>query len=173
MRKSLPISLLGLVATGVVFMLQLNPLSGFLMVLLAAIFWPIVLINASMVGVALEAIVGRVSRLWLLLPMMFYGSYWFAASLDHLALREMTSQYEVSNARVVTGFDPARHALVFEYDGDGGLLTQDFALPVAYYVEPKLLEGYRSLRIIESTVCAKLGGNNAFRAAGIVSRRVV
>lgn len=62
MRKSLPISLLGLVATAAVFMLQLNPVSGFLLILLAAIFWPVILVNASMVGVAIEAIVGRVSR---------------------------------------------------------------------------------------------------------------
>jgi hypothetical protein len=165
MRRIFPISLVGLVATGVVFMLQLIPIIGVFLMFMLAMFWSVVLINASMIGVAIEAIVGRVSRLWLLLPIMFYGGYWIVATLDHLALREIASQYDVSNARVMTGFDPVRQALVFERDGDGEWLTQNFALPVAYTINPNFPEGYLSNRMIESSVCAKVRESSALRAA--------
>jgi hypothetical protein len=166
-RKLFPISLLGLVAAGAIFMLQAIPEVGILLMVVLAMFWPIVLINASMIGVAIEAIGGRVSRLWLLLPVIFYGGYWITATLDHLALREIASRYEVSNARVVTEFDPVKQALVFEADRDrdGEWLTQNFALPVAYVVNTNFPEGYLSNRMIDSTVCAKLGGSSALRAA--------
>jgi hypothetical protein len=165
MLRIFPISLIGFVATGVVFVLQLIPIIGIFLMLALAMFWSVVLINASMIGVAIEAIVGRVSRLWLLLPIMFYGGYWIVATPDHLALREIASRYDVSNARVVTGFDPVRQALVFERDGDGARLTQNFALPVAYTVNPNFPEGYLSNRMIESSVCAKVRESRALRAA--------
>jgi hypothetical protein len=168
-----PISLLGLVATGAVFLLQVIPEIGVVLMVVLAMFWPIVLINASMIGVAIEAIGGRVSRLWLLLPVIFYGGYWIAATLDRLALREIASQYEVSNARVVTGFDPVHQALVFEADGVGGWLTANFALPVSYNVDPSLPEEYRSNRMVESTVCAKLNGSNALRAAFVYGSAIL
>ncbi len=176
-RKLFPISLLGLLATGAVFMLQTIPELGFVLMLLFAMLWSVlwsaVLINASMIGVAIEVIIGRVSSLWLLLPVIFYGGYWIAATMDHLALREIASRYEVSNTRVVTGFDPVKQALVFESDGDGGWLVENFALPVAYDVNPSLPEGYRSNRMIESTVCAKLNGSSALRAASVYGSAIL
>ncbi len=156
MRKFFPISLLGLVAAGVVYLLQVIPLTGIFLMFALAMFWSVVLINGSMIGVLIEALVGRVSRLWLVLPMVFYGGYWTVAALDHSALHELGRRYDVSNARVVTGFDPLRQALVFEGDGDGAWHTQNFALPVAYSVNSSFPEGYLSNRMIEITVCAKV-----------------
>ena len=165
MHKYFPISLAGLVATGVVFVLQVIPFTGIFLMFAFAMFWSVVLINASMIGVAIEALVGRVSRLWFLLPLVFYGGYWTVATLDHFALREIASRYDVSNARVVTGFDPVGQALVFEKDGDGAWLTQNFALPVAYSTNPNFPEGYLSNRMIESTVCTKVRESRALQAA--------
>ncbi|MCV9965124.1 hypothetical protein OIU34_24915 [Pararhizobium sp. BT-229] len=165
MRQYFPISLLGFVVTGVVFVLQAIPVTGIFLMFAFAMFWSAVLINASMIGVVIEVIVGRVSRLWLVLPLVFYGGYWIAATLDHFALRELSSRYDVANARVVTGFDPVRQALVFEGDGDGAWLTRNFALPVAYSVNPNFPEGYLSNRMIEITVCTKVRGSRALQAA--------
>jgi hypothetical protein len=167
MRKRFPISLFGLVATGVVFVLQVIPFTGIFLMFAFAMFWSVVLVNASMIGVAIEAFAGRVSRLWILLPLAFYGGYWAVAALDHMALRELTSRYDVSNAQVVTGFDPARQVLVVERDSDGAWLTQNFALPVVYSTNRNFPEGYLSSRMIESGVCAKVRESRALQAASI------
>lgn len=164
MRKYFPISLLGLVATGVVYLLQVIPLTGILLMFALAMFWSVVLINGSMIGVLIEALVGRVSRLWLVLPLVFYGGYWTVAALDRLALHELGRRYDASNARVVTGFDPLRQALVFEGDGDGAWLTQNFALPVAYSVNSNFPEGYLSNRMIEIPFCAKVHESRGLEA---------
>ncbi|WP_442188745.1 hypothetical protein [Rhizobium leguminosarum] len=167
MRRYFPISLLGLVVTGGVFVLQAIPFTGIFLMFVFAMAWSIVLVNGSMIGVAIEAIGGRVSRLWLLLPLVFYGGYWTFATLDHLALRDLASRTEAANAQVVTGFDPARQALVFAKGGawDGAWLTQNFTLPVAYSVNPNFPEGYLSNRMIDSAVCAKVRETRALQSA--------
>lgn len=164
MRSFFPISLLGLVATGVVFVLQLIPIIDIFLMVALAMLWSVVLVNASMIGVALEAVVGRVSRLWLLLPVTFYGGYAILATLDHAALLDLKKRYDLANERVVTGFDPSRHALVFDGEGDGAWLTQNYFLPVAYTAK-RLTEGYVSKRIIESSVCAGVRSRALKRSA--------
>lgn len=54
MRRILPISLIGLVATGVVFVLQGIPAIGIFLMYTLAMFWSVVLINASMIGVRIK-----------------------------------------------------------------------------------------------------------------------
>ncbi|WP_245437650.1 hypothetical protein [Neorhizobium tomejilense] len=157
-RRHFPISLVGLVVTGCVFVLQAIPFTGIFLMFAMAMAWSVVLVNGSMIGVAIEAIMGRVSRLWLLLPLIFYGGYWTVAALEHSALRELTSRTDAANMQVMTGFDPAHHALVFERDenGNSAWLTNNFALSVAYTVKGNVPEGYLSKRMIERPLCVKL-----------------
>ncbi|MFA1624563.1 hypothetical protein ACDY96_17555 [Rhizobium mongolense] len=74
MHKKFPISLVGLVVTAVVFVLQAIPITGIFLMFAFAMVWSAVLINASMIGVATEVFIGRVSRIWLLLPLVFLAS---------------------------------------------------------------------------------------------------
>jgi hypothetical protein len=50
-------------------------------------------------------------------------------------------------------------------EGDGAWLTQNYRLPVVYMADPNVPEGYRSHRMIDSTVCAKVRENRAAAAA--------
>lgn len=161
MRRFFPISLLGLVATPVVFLLQIAPSIGIFLMMVGAAFWSAVLINASMIGVAIEVAAKRVARAWLLLPLLFYGGYWVAVAADHLALRQLRIQFDEANEKVAVDFDPTRHALVFQNGDDGGWLTQNFALPVAYAIDPNSVVGYRSKRLIEFSVCKDIGKKRA------------
>lgn len=156
MHKSFPVSLLGLVATAVVFLLQVVPIIGFFLMVVAAPFWSVLLINGSMIGVAIEVAVGRVARFWLLLPILFYGGYWLAATSDHLALWQLRSQYDAANAKVAVDFEPTRHALVFQNSDAGAWLTQNYALPVAYSINSNFPEGYRSNRMVDFSVCTTI-----------------
>lgn len=149
----------------VFLILQWFPYTGILLMLVGGPIWSAVLINLFLIALAIEVVVGRVSRLWFLLPIIFYGGYWIAATLDHLALHEIASRYDAANDQVVTGFDPIRQALVFEGGDSGAWLTQNFALPVAYTVNPNFPEGYLSNRMIEITACRKVRESRAASAA--------
>lgn len=167
MFRYIPASLIFLVATGVVFLLQMVPFIGIFLMFMLAMFWSVMLVNAAMIGTAIEALIGRVSRLWLVLPLAFYGGYWFIAAQDHQALRTLGASYDAANARVVTQFDPDRHALVFDGDNADTALVHNYALPVVYSLDKGTPEGFRSHRMMESAVCAKVHETRALQASRI------
>lgn len=167
MRRLLPISLAFFVLTGIVYALQAIPFTGIILMFMLAMFWSVLLINAGMIGVAIEAAIGRVFRLWLVVPVAFYGGYFYYAAQDRATLAGLTAAYDASNARTSIPFDPERHALVFEGDGGAGpWLTQNYGLPVSYSVG-KGTEEYRSHRMMEQSVCVRVRETPALSAAGV------
>jgi hypothetical protein len=170
MRRVFPSSLIFFVITGVVFALQAMPVPGIYLMMVMAMLWPVLLVNAGLIGIAAEAAIGRVSRWWLIVPVMFYGGYWAVAVQDRLALHKLSASFDAANARVVTGFDPERQAITFdESDGqrNGAWLTQNYALPVAYSVNENVPEGYLSQRMLDNATCAKVRENLAAGAASV------
>jgi hypothetical protein len=161
----MPASLVFFIATAVVFALQALPVTGIFLMFAMAMFWSVALVNLGMIGVALEAASGRVARSWILLPLGFYGGYWTLAALDHATLRRLGQAYDLANASVTTDFDTGRQALVFDQDGSGAWLTQNFALPVAYTVNANFPKGFLSHRMMESAVCAKVRQNPTLNAS--------
>jgi len=167
MFSFLPKSLLFFVATGLVFALQTIPVIGIFLMFMLAMFWSVLLINAGMIGIAIEAASGRVSRLWLIVPVLSYGGYVAIAAQDHLTLRRLSAAYDAANARVTIPFDPAHQALVFEKGEYGAWLTQNFALPVAYSAYSNVSEGYRSYRMMGRDVCARVRRTPALKASSV------
>ena len=167
MSSSLPKSLLFFVTAGLVFALQTIPAIGIFLMFVLAIFWSVLLINAGMIGIAIEAASGRVLRPWLIVPVLFYGGYVAIAAQDHLMLRGLSAAYDAANARVTISFDPAHQVLVFENGDYGEWLTQNFALPVAYSVNSNVSEGYRSYRMMGREVCARVRKTPALRASSV------
>jgi hypothetical protein len=80
----MPRSLMFFVATGVVYVLQFVPGIGIILMFMGAMFWPIVWINAGFVSLAIEAWIGRISRLWLVAPIAWFGGYYAVAALSHM-----------------------------------------------------------------------------------------
>lgn len=167
MARSFPRSLGFFVVTGVVFLLQWIPPTGFFLMLMQALFWSILLVNAGMIGVAFEASSGRVARWWLALPIAFYGGYWAFAAVDHIRLYRLSVAAEAGNASVVSVFDPSRQALVFDEGRSAAWLTQNSALPVAYTVAAAHPVGYLAHRMVEKAVCDRIGARPAFKAASV------
>lgn len=168
MRRRFPFSLLFFALTAALFVLQMIPLIGIFLMLLLAIFWSVLLINAGMIGIAVEAAIGRVSRWWLVVPLVFYGGYWAVAARDHMTMRRLGAAYDATNAKVMTGFDPVRQALAFDGragNGAGAWLTQNYDLPVAYSVNDNFQEGFLSYRMMGKDICAKVRETPALRAA--------
>lgn len=166
--RRIPFSLGFFVIAAGVFALQMIPIVGIVMMFMLAPFWSVLLINAGMLGTAFEALSKRVSRGWLLLPVLFYGTYFGFAALDHATLAKLGHDFDATNAKVAVPFDPQHQALAFEGDGQAGSwYVQNFALPVAYSRSKQHPEGFRSNRMMETEVCAKVRGNQSLSAAQI------
>lgn len=171
MRRSFPLSLAFFAATGLLFVLQLIPVTGIILMFMLAMLWSVLLVNAGMIGVAVEAAIGRVSRLWLLLPIVFYGGYGMVAAQDHVALRRLAASYEAANVHVAPGFDPAHQALLLEGMGSGWLLA-NHALPVTYSATSRAPEGYEAHRLVGRAACDIVRRTPEAEAAGVrVSNR--
>lgn len=89
MLSRIPMSLGLLLATAVLYGLQAIPLIGIFLMFMLAMFWSVLLVNAAMIGTAVEAVLGRVSRLWLLLPLAYYGGYAAFVVKDQQALQSL------------------------------------------------------------------------------------
>lgn len=166
--RVIPLSLGFFVVAALVFALQLIPIIGIFLMVMLAMFWSALLINAGMIGTVVEALSGRVSRGWLILPATFYCGYFVFAAADHLVLRQLRADYDLANAKVAIPFDPDRQSLVFWGDGGnpGAWYVQNYRLPVVYSGSPNDPAALRANRIIRQDVCASVR-NAAFSAAGI------
>lgn len=177
MRRPFPRSLLWFVVTGAVMLLQMFPVTGIVLMFALAMLWSIAFINLGMIGTAWEALTGRVSRLWLILPLAFYGGYYAFAVSDHLMLARLQAQIDAANARVHIPFDPAKQVLGAESrseDGFGGpALLQDYGLPVFYQASADRPETYSATRIVDAAICARVRNTPSFSGAGIWSFGVI
>ncbi|MCT2401703.1 hypothetical protein [Novosphingobium mangrovi (ex Huang et al. 2023)] len=132
-----------------------------------AMLWSALLINVGMIGIAIEAVTGRVLRAWLIVPVAFYGGYLGFAAYDRHALSALRQSYEAGNEKVRVPFHPDRQALVFENGGSPSWYTQNYALPVAYSENANHPEGYRSTRMVAQDVCTSVRNDISMRAAGV------
>lgn len=168
--RRFPLSLVFFLATGVVFLLQLFPVTGIFLMFMLAAFWSVALINAGMIGIAVEVVTRQVSWRWLIVPLGFYGLYYAVAYADHQTLAALRVHYATANAAVAVPFDPARQALVFESESNsGGWLVQNYRLPVAYSTNRNSPEGFRSNRMMAHEICARVRDTPSLGAAGVYS----
>mgnify|MGYP003611168763 FL=1 len=87
-----PVSLWFLIAALVVFVLQRIPLTGIFLMLVLAMFWSVLLVNAGMIGIAWEAVSGKVARGWLILPLAYFGGYYMLYAREQFAVRQVSSE---------------------------------------------------------------------------------
>jgi hypothetical protein len=125
---------------GVIFLLQLFPVTGVFLMFVMAVAWIGVVINIGMVHLAGAALIGSIARLWIAMPIAFYvgglaAHYWAAA--------EVTTQaqaIERENAAAITASPPLSFfvkgvstELVELYRIDRLVLPQGNRPPTIYY----------------------------------------
>ncbi|WP_206679056.1 hypothetical protein [Caulobacter sp. RHG1] len=100
----------------VVLILQMIPPIGIVLMMLAAPFWSILLVNGAFIGIAIEAAKIPGMRRWLILPVLWFGSYaaWVGVSeyMDMRALKRAEAGSSIGPAL----FDPRTQALVLRGD---------------------------------------------------------
>lgn len=166
--RSLPFSLLFFLLTGLLFLLQLFPGIGIVLMLFGAAFWSAILINCGMIGIVAEVWKRRVPHAWLILPLSFYGGYYTFAAIDYWSLHSLRRAADTANSAVSIPFAPSRQALVINGGGEGPVLIQNFALPVVYSSTSHTNAAYHSNRLVKTETCHAIRDLPAARAAGIM-----
>ena len=180
--RRLPWSLSWFALTGVVFLLQLFPFTGIFLMLVAAPYWSILTVNAGFVSLAFEAGLGSISRVWLLVPAVWFGGYAIAAEMSTRAFDRLDAEVRAENALRSMPFDPSRADLVIAANADdlGGAaarLVANYRLPVVYTEHnrgrrtpranelPSLEAQFTAQRIAGADVCKRLRSGSRYRAA--------
>ncbi len=134
----LPLSFVFFLLTAIVMLLQVFPYTGILLMMIGAALWSILLINLGMLGTAVEAAAGRVSRWWLIIPVAWFGAYTVAVVRDTMTMQVLRAQIAADNARVHIPFDTERQSLVLSNINEdltglnSDLILNDYAVPVIY-----------------------------------------
>lgn len=167
MLTGLPWSLWFFIFTAIVFLLQLFPLTGIFLMFVLAPLWSVILINFGMAGIGLEALVGRVSRLWLVLPLLWFGGYYLAFTRDQTALAQLKAKTIRFNAGKEMPFDAALQDLLFE-KGKGDFHPSPFAM-IQYYGLRRVFEtqGTHVQFLGDAGACAALRDNDVYRSANV------
>jgi hypothetical protein len=163
-----PWSLWFFVATAVVYLLQRFPPTGIFLMLFLAMFWSVILVNAGFIGIGIEALTGRVSLAWLLLPLLYFGGYYAFYAKDQAALAAARAHYAKFNSGKSLPFDPARQDVIFEKGkGDFHPTPQDF---VRRFGLKRAFDANGLVHFIgDKDACALVRGNDVYRSAGIYS----
>lgn len=156
MFRYFPISILLLAVAGIAAAVPLIPGFGFFLIILSML--PVMggLVNAAMIGMVVETVLGRTSRWWLIVPITFYGGYATFVVKDRIEFRSMATEVAAANASVSIPFDPRQQALVLDIGVQEPWLERNFALPVVYLARPALAEGHLSLRMMDRSICARI-----------------
>ncbi|WP_426167718.1 hypothetical protein [Sandarakinorhabdus sp. DWP1-3-1] len=170
----MPKSFLFFAATGLLFLLQALPWTGIFLMFVGAPFWSVALVNAGFVGTGVEAILGRVSRGYLLLPVAWFGGYAVFAARDQATIVALRADVAANNAPVKVPFDPQGQALVGikgsaeAHDVADGWHVQNYGLPVVYgYDSKRGARAWRSNRLVANHACRALNSGPGMIHAGI------
>ena len=161
-----PWSLWFLVATAILFLLQRFPLTGIFLMFMLAMFWSVVLVNLGFIGIGVEALLGRVSRAWLILPALYFGGYYAVYAMEQATLAALRLRYAQENAGKTLPFDQALQDLVI-VSGKGDFHPSPFELVRRFGVKRVFAGNGRVHFMGNSDACALLRGNDIFRSAGV------
>jgi hypothetical protein len=110
-RRPIPIFAWLTIAAAVCFVVQLIPGVGFLATSFGAHLGVGVLLLLAMIALFVEALVGRVRRWLVTVPLVFFSAYYAVLAYEHLRLPDIASELGTTAENGGLRFEPARHAL--------------------------------------------------------------
>lgn len=167
MPQGWPRSLWFLVATIVLFLLQIIPITGIFLMFVGASFWSIALVNCGFVGVGVEALLGRVRRLWLVLPILYFGGFYLVYAIEQVSLARLTAELTDWNAKKSISFDSSMQDLVIE-GGTGDSFTIPYSL-IPHFGLPRAFEDQKVHFLGNAEACTLVRRDGDYRIAGISS----
>lgn len=166
-----PWSIWFFIITLAVYLLQRFPLTGVFLMIVAASLWSVLLINLGMLGITIEAVTGRVSLLWLAIPLLYFGGYYAAYASDQAALAKVAQETTRFNAGKRLAFDPTGQDLLIETRGDGlGLTPSEFV--ERFGVARAFGSDGRMWLVATADVCTLVNSDHGFLTAGIQAHMI-
>ena len=147
MLNSMPRSIWLIAFTLVVYLFQLWPITGVLLLILMAPLWTVATINAGFLGFGVEALAGKIHKAWLIAPLVWFSGYEYIAWASHRSVEPLRNEVRAFNNGKLIAFDPAKQSLVVERSTDSGAvrkLLERYDIPVVYASD----RGSRPLRHI-------------------------
>ena len=147
----LPISLIFLLALAVLIGLQAIPIVGVVLMLFGSVFIAGFAVHAFLVGLAVEALTGRVSRALIAIPLLAYGGYYVMYAAQRSEIAHKSAQMRATNPGKIFDFNPDLHSLVIK---EPVPFINAHEVPVAYEANPNFHpEGHMAHRLIPRAQC--------------------
>jgi hypothetical protein len=162
----IPIAAYLIFAACAAFVLQMIPGFGFMLMILLAPMWSVVLINAAAISAGVEAVTGRISPVFAVVPLLWFGGYGVYYSKEQNDLASLKQQTQAANAATVVPFSKQKHSLVFEKESSGLITKYDIPVTYSYDLRNKRAE-YRATRLANTSICKTNWNNKTYRDAGI------
>ena len=144
-------SLWALAAAIVLFLLQLLPIPGVFLMMFGAGLITVLLIHVALISLFVEAAIGRLPRILMVVPALVYGGYYVAYWQEGREIAERAAALRAANPGKVFDFDPESHSLVGK---DKGSLVQTHDIPVVYETNANFKpEDYLSFRLMRRDQC--------------------
>ena len=101
-------SLWALAAAIVLFLLQLLPIPGVFLMMFGAGLITVLLIHVALISLFVEAAIGRLPRILMVVPVLVYGGYYVAYWQEGREIAERAAALRAANPGKVLDFDPEK-----------------------------------------------------------------
>jgi hypothetical protein len=156
-------------------LLQLFPVTGVILMIVGGALWCGLAVHAFLIGLGVEAALGRVPRFLLFVPLAAYGAYYVMYLQQAREIDARAQQLKAGNPSLVLPFDPVRHSLVLPRT-HAQLVAGHYDVPVTYDAQSNFRpEGFVSHRLLDRQQCtdaratqARLRAQKSRAAFGLV-----
>jgi hypothetical protein len=130
--------------------LEVLPLPGLYLMFLGGSLFAGLLVHLLLASLLVEALMGRIPRALILVPIIAYGAYYAAYFREGWQVAQVSQKLKTTNPGKIYDFDPAANSLVMDR-GQEFVETHD--VPVVYEPNKNFPEGYLSERLITRAQC--------------------
>jgi hypothetical protein len=161
------------ILTAIVFALQLFPLTGVFLMIVAAPFWSVITVNLGFASLIPEVLFRRISPAWLLLPALWFGGYAGAVYLSEARVAALDAEVRTANSVVRVTFDAAQQSLVIRptdhvLSNAASTLVSSYRLPAAHTLQR---DGgrwrHRASRLMVDPHCHAIRADRRYMVAGV------
>jgi hypothetical protein len=136
-------------------LLQEVPYLNLILMVMGAAAWCGLLVHGFLLCLLLEAALGRVPRVLMIIPLAAYGGYFYLYMQQGKDIDDKALEMQLSNPSAVLQFDPDQYSLVLPASRAENL-AQHYNVSVAYEVNANFRpEGYLSYRLINHEECVR------------------
>jgi hypothetical protein len=144
-----------LVAFVGLWLLQRWPIPGVILMVVGGALWCGLAVHAFLIGLGVEAALGRVPRFLLVVPLVAYSAYYVMYLREAREIDARVRQIKASNPSLVLAFDPQRYSLVLPR-AHAQLVAGHYDVLVTYDAQPNFRpEGFVSHHLLDHAQCAE------------------